>query len=110
MRLFVSTKFGTVRITYSKWLAIIKLFELSVSANEAAQQMDLDYKTVLKAFDTIRLAIVTELAKTDKALRGEIEADEAYFGVNGRVIGAAVQSARRLFLECWNERAACRLR
>ena len=93
LRLFVSTRFGTVRITYSKWLAIIKLFELSVSANEAARQMDLDYKTVLKAFDAIRLAIVTELAKTDKALRGEIEADEAYFG--GKRKGNRGRSTKR---------------
>ena len=78
--MFADTRFGAVRITYPEWLAIIKLFELSVSANEAARQMGLDYKTVLKAYDTLRLAIVMELAKSDKALRGEIEADEAYFG------------------------------
>ena len=93
LRLFADTRFGAIRITYPEWLAIIKMFELSVSANEAARQMGLDYKTVLKAFDTLRLAIVMELARTDKALRGEIEADEAYFG--GKRKGNRGRSTRR---------------
>ncbi len=40
----------------------------------------LSYKTTLKAFDTIRYSILEELAKSDRVLKGEIEADEAYFG------------------------------
>ena len=44
LRLFSHTMFGRVRITYSKWLAIIKLFQLSISANEAAYQMGLNYR------------------------------------------------------------------
>ena len=60
LRVFSHTMFGRVRITYSKWLAIIKLFQLSVSANEAAYQMGLNYKTVMKAYDTLRLAIIRE--------------------------------------------------
>jgi len=77
---FINSKFSLIRISYSKWLALIKLFELSVSANMASEQMQLDYKTTLKAFDTIRYSILEELAKTDRVLKGEIEADEAYFG------------------------------
>ena len=80
LRPFSNTLFGKIKIPYSKWLVIIKLFELSVSANESASQVGLSYKTVLKAYDILRRAIVVELAKTDKALRGEIEADESYFG------------------------------
>jgi len=38
------------------------------------------YKTTLRAYDVIRRAIVEELAVDDKALLGELEADEAYFG------------------------------
>jgi len=77
---FSNSKFHLIRIPYSKWLAIIKLFELSVSAKTASEQIQLSYKTTLKAFDTIRYSILEELAKTDRVLKGEIEADEAYFG------------------------------
>jgi transposase len=59
---------------------LVKLFELSVSALVASEQTQTSYKTTLKAFDAIRLSILEDLAKTDDVLRGEIEADEAYFG------------------------------
>ncbi len=74
---FTNSKFPLVKISYSKWLALIKLFELSVSAKTASKQMQLDYKTTLRAFDTIRYSILEELAKSDRVLKGEIEADEA---------------------------------
>lgn len=77
---FAHSKFHLVKIPYSKWLALVKLFELSVSALVASEQSQTSYKTTLKAFDVIRLSILDELAKTDDVLRGEIEADEAYFG------------------------------
>lgn len=77
---FTNSKFPLVKISYSKWLALIKLFELSLSAKTASKQMQLDYKTTLKAFDTLRFSILEELAKSDRVLKGEIEADEAYFG------------------------------
>lgn len=80
IRPFTNTLLGKIKITHSKWLLVIKLFELSVSANEAMSQTGLSYKTILKAYDILRRAIVMELAKTDKVLKGEIEADEAYFG------------------------------
>jgi len=77
---FSSSKFPLVKISYSKWLALIKLFELSLSAKTASDQMQLNYKTTLKSFDTIRYSILEELAKTDRVLKGKIEEDEAYFG------------------------------
>jgi len=77
---FTNSKFPLVKISYSKWLALIKLFELSLSAKTASKQMQLDYKTTLKAFDTLRFSILEEQAKSDRVLKGEIEADEAYFG------------------------------
>ena len=77
---FSSSKFSLIRISYSTWLSLIKLFELSVSAKTASKQVHLSYKTTLKAFDVIRYSILEELAKTDKVLKGKIEADEAYFG------------------------------
>ena len=76
----LQTQFSRIRIPYSKWLALVKLFELSVSAKTASEQVRLSYKTTLKAFDTIRFSILEELAKADEVLKGKIEADEAYFG------------------------------
>ena len=76
---FADSNFSVLKMSYSRWLALIKLFELSVSARTASEQMRLSYKTALKAFDTIRFSILEELAKTDRVLRGEIEADEAVF-------------------------------
>jgi len=77
---FSNSKFSLIRISYSKWFALIKLFELSLSAKTASKQMQLDYKTTLRAFDTIRYSILEELAKSDRILKGKIEEDEAYFG------------------------------
>lgn len=77
---FANSKFQLVKLPYSKWLALIKLFELSVSARVASEQAQTSYKTALKAFDVIRFSILAQLAEDDDVLRGEIEADEAYFG------------------------------
>lgn len=72
------TYFGNLRIGYGKWLMLIKLFELEVSARKAGIQLGLSYPAVHKAFDTIRHSITHKLV--DKEMRGEIEADESYFG------------------------------
>ena len=74
-----STWFGKIRISYATWLILVKLFELEVSARKASTQAGLSYPTTLKSFDLIRYVITLQLAKKDK-LKGEIEADEAYFG------------------------------
>jgi transposase len=75
-----STKFSEIRISASRWLILIKLFELSVSARKASVEMNMSYKTTLKSFDLLRKAIAEELAKSDEILKGEIELDESYFG------------------------------
>jgi len=75
-----NTSFGNLRISYGKWLMLVKLFELEISARKAGTQMKLSYPASHKAFDAIRRSIVYELAKSDKELKGEIEADESYFG------------------------------
>jgi transposase len=75
-----STKFSEIKISVSKWLILIKLFELSVSARKASVEMNMSYKTTLKAFDILRKSIVEELSKRDEILKGEIELDESYFG------------------------------
>lgn len=74
------TCFSRIKIPCSKWLVLIKLFELSTSAKKAAGEARVSYKTALKAFDIMRVAIVNELSRHDETLKGEIEADESYFG------------------------------
>ena len=74
------TRFTLLRISPSQWLSLIKLFELSTSARKASQEVHLSYKTTLRAFDILRRVLVGELAKRDDILKGELEADEAYFG------------------------------
>lgn len=74
------TMFSRMRLSCAKWLGLLKLFELSVSARKASEEMKISYKTTLKAFDIVRHSIVEELTRKDKALNGEIELDEAYFG------------------------------
>ena len=84
----LSTTFlSRIKIPCSKWLTLIKLFELSISARKAAGEVGVSYKTALKAFDLMRIAIINELAKRDEALRGVIEADETYFGGRRKVRG-----------------------
>ncbi|MFN3654220.1 MAG: IS1595 family transposase [Candidatus Nitrosotenuis sp.] len=77
---FSNTWLATVSIPYNKWLSLIKLFDLGISARRAAKEAGVSYPAALKAFDTIRYSILHQLARSDAALRGEIEADEAYFG------------------------------
>lgn len=107
---FSATRLGAVSLTHSQWLVIIKLFELSIPADEAAQEAGLGYKTTLKAFDALRLAIVAELAKTDGALRAEIKADEARLwgrrkggrsrgGGSKKVVLGVLKRRRRILLE-----------
>jgi len=74
------TRFSRLRITPSQWLSLIKLFELSVSARKSAKDVTLSYKTTLKAFDLLRRVLVEDLARSDALLKGELEADESYFG------------------------------
>ena len=74
------TRFALLRISPSQWLSLVKLFELSTSARKASQEVHLSYKTTLRAYDILRRVLVEELAKTDDLLKGELEADEAYFG------------------------------
>ncbi|MDP9203380.1 MAG: IS1595 family transposase [Gemmatimonadota bacterium] len=60
------------------WLWLLKLFELEVSALQAASRTGVSYPTVLRAFTAIRRAILAE--EEPELLRQEVEADESYFG------------------------------
>ena len=77
---FYDTSFCQLRISYVSWLLLIKLFELEMSARKASIQLGLSYPTTLKGFDILRGVILQELSRSDDVLRGEIEADESYFG------------------------------
>lgn len=77
---FGHTWLATVSMPYDKWLSLIKLFDLGISARRASKEAGVSYPVALKAFDTIRYSILHQLAKSDAVLRGEIEADKAYFG------------------------------
>ncbi len=79
-RPFGDSYFSLLRIPYSKWLILIKLFEISVSAKVAAEQTDLNYNTVLHAFDIFRRLILEHSDNEFRMFQGEIEVDEAYFG------------------------------
>ncbi len=74
------TRYASLRIAPSQWLSLIKLFELSISARKASHDVHLSYKTTLRAYDILRRILVEALARTDAVLKGELEADEAYFG------------------------------
>jgi transposase len=69
-----------MNISPSRWLYLIKLFELSISVKNAFEELNLSYKTTLKGFILLRQFIAKELAKYDEILKGEIESDESYFG------------------------------
>ena len=77
---FADTCFSRLRISCVSWLLLIKLFELEVSARKSSIHLGLSYPTTLKGFDILRSAILRELSRSDDVLRGEIEADESYFG------------------------------
>jgi transposase-like protein len=56
------TRLSQLKISPSQWLALIKLFELSVSARKAAKDVALSYTTSLKAYDVLRRVLVEDLA------------------------------------------------
>jgi transposase len=69
---------GLSRVPDATWLWLVKLFELELTASQAAVQTGVSYPTALKAFTLLRRAI---LARAEPELfRREVEADESYFG------------------------------
>ncbi|MDE1765555.1 MAG: IS1595 family transposase [Thaumarchaeota archaeon] len=86
------TWFGRLRISYAKWLLLIKLFEVGTSARTASSQAGIGYPAALKSYDIMRISILHQLARQKRILRGQIEADEAYFG--GRRKGNRGRGAR----------------
>lgn len=75
---FTGTWFGQSRVAWRTWLWLLKLFELEVTARQAAQQTGVSYPTALRVYTAIRRAILAQEAPA--LLRHEVEADESYFG------------------------------
>jgi transposase len=79
---FTRTWFGQSRVAWKTWLWLLKLFELEVTAYQAAHQAGVSYPTALRIYTTIRRAILAQ--EEPELLRQEVEADESYFGGHRR--------------------------
>jgi transposase len=79
---FTGTWFGQSRVAWRTWLWLLKLFELEVTAWQAARQTGVSYPTALRVYTAIRRAILAE--EEPELLRREVEADESYFGGHRR--------------------------
>lgn len=76
--LLTETWLEACHLTPLTWLWTIKLFELELVAQQAGVQLDLSYPTILRAFTTIRRALLAAAEPT--LFQREVEADESYFG------------------------------
>ena len=76
--LFTETWFEACRLSPLTWLWAIKLFELELVAQQAGVQLGLSYPTILRAFTTIRRALLAAAEPT--LFQADVEADESYFG------------------------------
>jgi transposase len=66
-------------VSFLKFVLAIKLFELEVSSRQASKELGLSYNTTHKIFKIIRQRIYQHCSGDD-VLKGEVEADESYFG------------------------------
>ena len=78
------------RVKLSKVILAIKLFELEVPVLRASKELKLSYNTVHRLFTVIRERLY-KFSSKDDLLKGEVEADESYFG--GRKRGKAGRGA-----------------
>ncbi len=76
--LFTGRWLGQSRVRPTRWVWLLKLFELEVTARQAAVQTGVSYPTALRVFTLIRRAIVAQ--EEPGLLRREVELDESYFG------------------------------
>ncbi|MGI0059206.1 MAG: IS1595 family transposase [Nitrosotalea sp.] len=75
----LGSKFSTINLPYSKWLALIKLFESSVSIRSSSMKIGVSYETAWRIFHIVRRSILKEMARNDDVLRDEIKADKDIF-------------------------------
>ena len=59
-----------VKIPYAKWLWIIKLYEMEMTARTISEEIDISYPTVLKAVNTIRNSILAATGHGRELLGG----------------------------------------
>lgn len=76
--LVTETWLEACRLSPLTWLWVVKLFELELVAQQAGVQLGLSYPTILRAFTTIRRALLAAAEPT--LFHAEVEADESYFG------------------------------
>lgn len=76
--LLTGTWLEACRLSPRTWLWTLKLFELELVAQQAGVQLGLSYPTILRAFTTIRRALLAAAEPT--LFQQEVEADESYFG------------------------------
>jgi hypothetical protein len=62
------TWFGGLRISYAKWLLLIKLFEVGTSARTASSQAGIGYPAALKSYEFMRISILRRLARQRRIL------------------------------------------
>ena len=74
---------GCARVPAVTWLWLVKLFELELTARQAAVQTGVSYPTALAVFTTLRRMLLAQEGRDSPEfglLRREVEADESYFG------------------------------
>jgi transposase len=74
---------GCSRVPAVTWLWLVKLFELELTARQAAVQTGVSYPTALAVFTTLRRMLLAQEGRDSPEfglLRREVEADESYFG------------------------------
>ena len=76
--LFTGTWWGRLRLPWRTSLWLLKLFELEVTAHQAARQVGVSYPTAHRAYLLFRRALLAH--HRPQLLRREVEADESYFG------------------------------
>ena len=76
--LLTETWLEACRLSPLTWLWTVKLFELELVAQQAGVQLGLSYPTILRAFTTMRRALLAAAEPT--LFHREVEADESYFG------------------------------
>jgi transposase len=95
---FIGRWINKVKISCKKWLWIIKLFELELSARKISQQVGLSYPTVLKALNTIRMAILANNSENKELLKGKVDLMRPTLEVNAKGKEAGVHSIKSLSL------------
>lgn len=75
---FTGTWWGRLRLPWRTSLWLLKLFELEVTAHQAARQVGVSWPTAHRAFQLFRRALLAH--NRPALLQREVEADESYFG------------------------------